>query len=135
MTSRSTRAGEPLGPLERRVMDALWRLGPSSAREVLDALNHDAERPLAYTTIMTILVRLHEKRYALRELRGRQFTYSAALRPDELAEAAGRREFERLLAHYGAPAVARFAEDLAPENPALLRRLRALAASDERTSG
>jgi predicted transcriptional regulator len=134
MTSRSGRAGEPIGPLERRVMDALWRLGPSSAREVLEALNRDAERPLAYTTILTILVRLHSKGYALRVPRGRQFTYSAALGPDELADAAGRREFERLLARYGAPAVARFAEDLAAVSPELLRRLRALAASEERTS-
>jgi predicted transcriptional regulator len=115
-------------------MDALWRLGPSSARHVLDALNGDAERPLAYTTIMTILVRLHEKGYALRDLRGRQFSYRAAIRPEELVDAAGRREFERLLARYGAPAVARFAEDLAPESPELLRQLRALAASDERTT-
>ena len=116
-------------------MDALWRLGPSSARQILDVLNRDAERPLAYTTVMTILVRLNEKGYATREQHGRQFEYSAAVAPDELADAAGRRELGRLLERYGAPAVARFAEDLERESPDLVRRLRALAESDERKTG
>jgi predicted transcriptional regulator len=134
-TSTKTRTSEPLGPLERRVMDALWRLGPSGARQILDSLNRDAERPRAYTTVMTILVRLSEKGYATREPHGRQFIYSAAIGPHELADAAGRRELERLLERYGAPAVARFAEDLERESPDLVRRLRALAGSDERTAG
>jgi predicted transcriptional regulator len=133
MTATKTRTAELLGPLERRVMDALWRLGPSSARQILDVLNRDADRPLAYTTVMTILVRLHEKGYATREPRGRGFEYSAAVGPDELADAAGRRELERLIERYGAPAVARFAEDLERENPDLVRRLRALAEGEGKT--
>jgi len=135
MTAAKTQTAELLGPLERRVMDALWLLGPSNARQILDTLNRDAERPLAYTTVMTILVRLNEKGYATREPRGRQFEYRAAVGPDELADAAGRRELHRLLERYGAPAVARFAEDLERENPDLVRRLRALAESDEGKTG
>jgi predicted transcriptional regulator len=129
MTARSHHADDLLGPLERRVMEVLWTHGPSTAREVLDALNEGAERPLAYTTITTILVRLHEKGYASREAPGRQFTYTAAHGRDELANAVGRRDLERLIARYGAPAVAGFAEDLAGEHPDLLRRLRGLAES------
>lgn len=131
MASMKARTAELLGPLERRVMDALWQLGPSSARQILDLLNHNAERALAYTTVMTILVRLNEKGYATRKPRGRQFEYSAAVGPEALADAAGRRELERLLERYGAPAVARFAEDLEPENPELVRRLQALAENVE----
>ncbi len=135
MPSTNTRTAELLGPLERRVMDALWRRGPSSARQILDVLNRDAERMLAYTTVMTILVRLNEKGYATRQPHGRKFEYSAAVGPDELADAAGRRDLERLLERYGAPAVARFAEDLERESPDLVRRLRALAESGERKTG
>jgi predicted transcriptional regulator len=130
MTSTKPQTIPLLGSLERRVMDALWRLGPSTARQVLEALNRDAKRSLAYTTVMTILVRLNEKGYATREPVGRQFEYRAAVGPEGLVDAAGRRELERLLERYGAPAVARFAEDLAPENPNLVRRLRALAEGD-----
>ena len=94
----------------------------------MDSINRDASRPLAYTTINTILVRLNDKGYARRVAAGRHFVYEAAHEPDELANAAGRRDLERLIGRYGAPAVARFAEDLANQHPELLDRLRELAA-------
>jgi predicted transcriptional regulator len=47
-------------------------------REELDA-------ELAYTTVMTILVRLNEKGRAHREPRGRAFAYSPAVSESELA--------------------------------------------------
>ena len=46
-----------LGTLEAQVMDILWDLGPSSVREVIDALPHDP----AYTTIATVLANLRSK--------------------------------------------------------------------------
>lgn len=116
-----------LGPLERRVMTVLWARGASSAREVLDALNGGSQRPLAYTTVNTILFRLHDKGYVARDPRGRQFVYTAAHNRDQLPDAVGRRDLERLIVRYGAPAVARFVEDLAEEQPELLRRLSELA--------
>lgn len=116
-----------LGPLEARVMAVLWSRGVSTAREVLETINQRGARPLAYTTVNTILVRLRDKGYAIRNARGRQFAYSAAHDRDALPDAVGRRDLERLILRYGAPAVARFAEDLANEQPEMLRRLRVLA--------
>src|SRR6267154_3926473 len=55
-----------LGPLEQRVMAHLWHVGPATVAEVRDALNAAAKRQLAYTTVMTILVRLDEKAYVSR---------------------------------------------------------------------
>ena len=46
-----------LGHLEFGVMEILWELGESSVRDVRERLN----RPLAYTTVMTTLERLHKK--------------------------------------------------------------------------
>lgn len=127
MTGRVNRADDRIGPLERRVMEALWLQGTSTARDVVNTLNRDAERPLAYTTITTILSRLHDKGYVTRDTRRRPFIYGAAVDREELTDAAGRRELDRLIARYGASAVARFAADLSREHPELLRRLRELA--------
>lgn len=70
------------GTLERDVMGVLWSAdGPVTPAEVRDRLDLD----LAYTTIMTVLVRLHEKGRAHREQRGRAYAYSAAVSESALA--------------------------------------------------
>lgn len=72
----------PDGALERDVMEVLWRadepLTPAEVREQLDV-------DLAYTTVMTILGRLHDKGRAHRGSRGRAFAYRAAVSESELA--------------------------------------------------
>ncbi|MEO6654366.1 MAG: BlaI/MecI/CopY family transcriptional regulator [Ilumatobacteraceae bacterium] len=72
----------PDGALERDVMEVLWRAtGSLTPAEVLERLDLD----LAYTTVMTVLGRLHDKDHARRETRGRAFAYSAAVSESELA--------------------------------------------------
>lgn len=115
-----------LGPLGRRVMEQLWRDGPQTVGQVLEALNVHAERKLAYTTVMTILVRLHDKGYVSRVASGRTYTYRAAMDEPTLTATVGRRELSRLIDRYGAASLARFAEDLASADPALTERLRRL---------
>lgn len=61
-----------LGPLEILVMEALWRDGESSVRDVADRL----ERPLAYTTVMTTLDRLYKKGLLARRKVERAFFYA-----------------------------------------------------------
>lgn len=75
-----------MGELERSVMEVLWASpGPHTVREVHAEL--DSERDLAYTTVMTVLVRLAEKGLATRERDGRAWRYRAArTREDIIAE-------------------------------------------------
>lgn len=101
-----------LGPLEQRVMARLWQTGPQAVGEVVEALNGSAERQLAYTTVMTILVRLHEKGLVTRQKDGRQYRYTAAVDESSLEAELGRRELNRLLERYGAASVAGFATEL-----------------------
>jgi len=69
-----------LGPLERAVMEAMWRGGRLSVREVQAQL----VSPAAYTTVMTTLDRLFKKGLVHREREGRAFLYTAVLERHEL---------------------------------------------------
>ncbi len=73
-----------MGELETAVMDVLWRRdGPLTPGDVR-ALLAD-ERPLAYTTVMTILVRLWRKGRLERERIGRAYAYRPVHTQEEYA--------------------------------------------------
>lgn len=72
-----------LGDLERAVMDQLWdNDGPRTVREVHRGLL--AERELAYTTVMTVLQRLHCKGLVVQIRAGRAFRYVPSYGRDDL---------------------------------------------------
>jgi predicted transcriptional regulator len=65
------------GELEAVIMDRLWQWGrPALVREVLDDLRK--ERPLAYTTVMTVMENLHRKGWLRRHRDGRAWRYEPA---------------------------------------------------------
>jgi predicted transcriptional regulator len=62
------------GDLEAVIMDRLWDAGrPMLVREMVDDL--EDERPLAYTTVMTVMENLHRKGWLRRERDGRAWRY------------------------------------------------------------
>lgn len=64
-----------LGQLEAAVMQHLWGLDhPALVREVLENISHD--RPLAYTTVLTVLDNLHSKGLVQREKVGKAYAYA-----------------------------------------------------------
>jgi predicted transcriptional regulator len=66
----------PLGELEAVIMDRVWTgERPVLVREIVDALQPD--RPLAYTTVMTVMENLHRKGWLQRERDGRAWRYEA----------------------------------------------------------
>jgi predicted transcriptional regulator len=73
-----------LGELQTAVMDVLWEADePLKVRQVLDRL--DTGKPLAYTTVMTVLDSLHRKSWALREMDGQAYLYRPAFSRAEAA--------------------------------------------------
>lgn len=63
-------------------MDLLWSWdGAASVRDVQRAMA--ADRPLAYTTLMTVLDRLHSKGWLTRELDGRAYRYRPSASREE----------------------------------------------------
>src|SRR5215471_6307401 len=77
-TDRAVVAGR-LGPLERRVLEALWaRSEPASVRDLQPEFSE-----IAYTTLMTTLDRLYRKNVLARTKEGRAFFYQPRLtRPE-----------------------------------------------------
>ena len=66
-----------VGPLELKVLGILNMEGKLSVSDIQASLKiqgHD----LAYTTVMTVLVRLFQKDLVVRQKKGRQFFYSPA---------------------------------------------------------
>ena len=64
-----------LGPLEIRVLEQLASGEARSVTEVQQLLQR-AGQELAYTTVMTVLGRLHQKRVVSRRKDGKRYLYS-----------------------------------------------------------
>jgi predicted transcriptional regulator len=73
-------------PLELLCLRALWTLEEASVKQVRAAVAES--RPLAYTTIMTVLERLVRKGKLKRRKTGRAFTYSPEASRDAMRRAA-----------------------------------------------
>lgn len=127
MTSRS---GAELPQLELECLAALWALERAPVAEVHARLASRG-RPLAYTTILTVLDRLRRKRMVERERRGRAFVYTPLVTREQMRERAlarlvsnyfdSRGEFERYLGVDAASAPPpRAAPVVAEPEPALL---------------
>lgn len=109
-----------LGELEARVLEILWDAGGwLNTREVLDVLAVD--RPLAYTTVMTILVRLSDKGLLERRKDGRAFAYHAVMTREEWT-ALRMREL-LAVAESRAEALSHFVSEMDDADVAQLRRL------------
>jgi len=65
------------GALEAAVLDILRAVGePLSAGEVRDRINVGDQRDLSYSTVVTIISRLHDKGLLARQRSGRGFAYT-----------------------------------------------------------
>jgi predicted transcriptional regulator len=68
---------------ELEIMDAVWRRGQATVQDVCNALS----RPLAYTTVMTILKTLEVKRQAVCKVKvGRAFVYEPCVSREEVCQ-------------------------------------------------
>jgi len=72
------------GELETAIMDEVWAAdGPVSVREVRETLND--RKPIAYTTVQTVVEILHRKGWLTREKEGRAFRYTATSSREDCA--------------------------------------------------
>jgi len=72
--SDSVPAASDLAPSELEVLKALWEGSPATCREIHSRLA-ERGRQLAYTTVLTFLTRLEQKRFVVSDKSGPAYAY------------------------------------------------------------
>ncbi len=112
-------------------MQEVWRLGGRvNVRAVMESLNAHAAKERKYTTIMTIMSRLHTKGVLSRRREGKADAYAAVLTREEYMEARAQAQVGELVAEYGDVALVHFAKEMATLDPERLEQLQRLAGRD-----
>ncbi|MGY5049710.1 BlaI/MecI/CopY family transcriptional regulator [Streptomyces sp. 900105755] len=106
------------GELESGVLATLWAAAePLTARQVQERLPGD----LAYTTVLTILSRLHDKGVLVRHRAGRGYAYAPVR--DEASDTAQRMHTLLERGSDREAVLSRFVSELSAEDEQLLQRL------------
>jgi predicted transcriptional regulator len=116
MTAEAERRG--YGDLAQAILDLVGSAGaPVTPGQVREALGGD----LAYTTVMTVMARLHDRGLLARRRVGRAFAYTAVTDPAQVTA----RRMHRLLnvEQDRAGVLAQFVDALNPDDERLLRAL------------
>jgi predicted transcriptional regulator len=110
-----------LGDLEADVMDVLWLRRQATVREVHGCLCE--EREIAYTTVMTVMARLTQKKLLVREKDGNAFIYAPVLSKKEFTKRAVSEIVDGLMDGFAEPVMAHLIERLGQEDMAKLEEL------------
>ncbi|OGO54202.1 MAG: hypothetical protein A2V84_11790 [Chloroflexi bacterium RBG_16_70_13] len=129
--TRTPQYEDVLGPLAAAIVREVNARGEASVADVLASLRRTQGRDHAYTTIMTVMARLHERGVLVRERRGRQYVYRPAAPETELVDRLSGLAVDRVVERYGSAALRHFAIRLADLDPETRRRLTALADEPE----
>jgi predicted transcriptional regulator len=116
-----------LHDLEAEVMQEMWHVDEAPVRAVMEALNARSDKERKYTTIMTIMARLHRKGLLTRRREGKTDIYAAALSRAEYQEARAREEVGALIEEYGDVALVQFHRQMHGLDPKRREQLRRMA--------
>ena len=120
-----------LGELEVQVMEQMWARGTggregrgeATVRDVATALQQD--RPVAYTTVMTVMGHLADKGLLTRSaLDGKTYIYRVALSKDEFLARSSQQVVDTLIEDFGDLALAQFVAAVERVDPKKLQHLR-----------
>jgi predicted transcriptional regulator len=123
-----------LGSLECEVMECMWESNEATVQHVLQVISR--RRPLAYTTIMTVMVHLVDKGLLTRNSEGKKYLYKVAQSREEFVHAASQKMVRQTLSDFGDMAIAGFMGEISRVKPEKLHELRDLLreALDEKTA-
>ncbi len=114
-----------LGSLELEVMDFMWQAGEATVRQVGEAISR--KRPIAYTTVMTVMGHLVDKGLLTRTMEGKRYRYRLTQSKNEFLYQALQRMIRTLVNDFGDLAVAGFLGEISKIEPDRLDQLRRLA--------
>ena len=129
--ARTPHFEDVLGPLAAAIVREVVSRGQATVAEVVEGLRASQPRQHAYTTIMTVMVRLYERGVLERDRRGRpygrQYVYRPAAPEAQLIDRMSQVAVDQLVERYGTAALRHFAVKLADLDPATRARLAELA--------
>ena len=111
----------PLGDQEHLVLTTVWQLGSCTVRQVFEAVGRPQK--LAYTTIATVLDRLHAKGLVARALEGKSHVYKTTKKRGAIERARMKSLLGKILGADPVPAVATLVDAVEAIDPQLLDRL------------
>ena len=83
-----------LGKVQLEIMRVLWKRGAATAREITDELS--LEKPIAHSTVQTLLRALEAKGAVTHERQNRTFVFRAVHEETEITTSATREMLSRL---------------------------------------
>lgn len=110
-----------LGELETAVMEIVWQHDEVSVREVWEALQ--PTRPLAYTTVMTVMGRMVPKGVLAVEKRGKTAYYRATGTREEVLALQAQRAVHDVLSNFGNAAITEFLREMQTIDPERFSKL------------
>jgi len=122
MPRRRQPLSDVLGPLEAEVMEIIWDRGEVTVRDVHRVLA--ARREIAYTTVMTTMGRLSDKKLLSRIEDQPAHRYVALLSREQYANSTVKNVVDWLVNHFRDPAVAYFIDRVEEEDGDVIESLR-----------
>ena len=114
-----------LGSLELQVMEFMWQTREATVQQVVKALK--LKRPIAYTTVMTVMGHLVDKGLLSRTMEGKRYRYLVARSRDEFLLDSSRSMTHTLVDDFGDLAIAQFLGEIDNIDTDRLKELRSRA--------
>jgi predicted transcriptional regulator len=87
---------DDLGDLQKAVMEIVWELGEATVNQVRDKLGR--RKPLAYTTVLTVMQKLDKAGWLAHREEGRAYVYRPTRSRDEAGRSSLRQFINRVCA-------------------------------------
>ncbi len=116
-----------LGSLESEIMEVVWRKGGEvSVRDVLETLQ--VRREVAYTTVMTIMGRLADKKLLQKRKSGNSFLFQPVMTREAFTEQVVGNVLDDLLADFSDAALAHLVHRAHGQDRAVVEKLEQMLA-------
>ena len=121
-----------MGTVQLRIMRVIWQEDEVTAKKITEILS--AQKPIAHSTVQTLLRKLEEKGAIVHEQKERTFVYRAAVAESAVTRSAAQEFLDRVFSGSVSGLVAHLLEneEVDPEELALLRRMVDSKAQEEK---
>lgn len=111
------------GPLEARIMDILWSHPKITIKDVKQKL--DAESPINFNTVMTVMNRLADKGHLQKRKHGRSYVYQTTQTKEAFIEKQTKAMTDDLMEEFGDVVVNHMLDNLNHIDPEIIQKLEA----------